>query len=60
MWDGKPFQPQPSDAPLTMPGDVNLATDARACEREEFDEHIKEKWQLIEVGPGRRQRCLPS
>ena len=50
MWDGQPFQPQPSDAPLTMPSDVHLATDTRAHEREEFDEHIKEKWQQIEVG----------
>jgi hypothetical protein len=50
MWAGKPFQVHPSELPLTAPSEVPLATDARAHEREEFDEHIKEKWQQIEVG----------
>jgi hypothetical protein len=33
-----------------MPEEPHLATDTRAHEREDFDSHIKEKWQLIEVG----------
>jgi hypothetical protein len=48
-WDGKFYQVHPSDAALTMPEEPQLATDARAMEREEFDSHIKEKWQQIEV-----------
>jgi hypothetical protein len=49
-WDGKFYQVHPSEAPLTMPEEPHLATDTRAHEREDFDSHIKEKWQLIEVG----------
>lgn len=56
-WDGKFYQVHPSEAPLTMPEEPHLATDARVHEREDFDSHLKDKWQQIEVSNSTWQ-CL--
>lgn len=49
MWNGLPFRPHESDAPLTAPTEFALATIARASERHAFDQHMEEKWRAIEV-----------
>jgi hypothetical protein len=38
-----------SDAPLTVPEDLQLATDSRAVERADFDAHMTAKMQQEEV-----------
>jgi hypothetical protein len=38
-----------SDAPLTVPVDPDLATEHRAVDRHEFDEHVSEKMRNEEV-----------
>lgn len=50
MWAGKPFTVHESDAPLTVPDDVHLATEDRAEDREEFDKAVAEKIKAQEVG----------
>jgi hypothetical protein len=50
MWRGQPFKAGPSDQPLTAPLPVKLATEGRACERQEFDRHMEEKMAAAEVG----------
>eukprot|EP00983_Pelagomonas_calceolata_P125113 1161182-Pelagomonas_calceolata.AAC.15 len=50
MWNGVPFRPRESEAPLTAPSEFALATIARASERQAFDQQIEEKWRAIEVG----------
>ncbi len=46
---GHPFKPAPSNAPLTIPQKVHLASDVRALERMEFDNAVALKQQLEEV-----------
>ncbi|KAF5835709.1 hypothetical protein DUNSADRAFT_6988 [Dunaliella salina] len=48
MWNGVPFRPRESEAPLTAPSEFALATIARASERQAFDQQIEEKWRAIE------------
>jgi hypothetical protein len=38
-----------SNAPLTVPVDPDLATEHRAVDRHEFDEHVNEKMREQEV-----------
>ena len=49
MWDGRPFEPRESGAPLTVPDDVELATEERAGERAEFDRGVAERMRAEEV-----------
>lgn len=49
MWRGIPYQLHPSDAPLTVPEPVHLATESRAAERCEFDAAIAEKQRAQEA-----------
>jgi hypothetical protein len=49
MWAGRPYQPAPSDHPLTQPEDPGLETEARAAERATFDAAMQEKLQKAEV-----------
>jgi hypothetical protein len=49
MWAGRPYQPAPSDHPLTQPEDPGLETEARATERAAFDAAVQEKLQKAEV-----------
>lgn len=49
MWQGMPFKPHESDAPLTAPSEPCLATIARANERHAFDQQVEERWKAIEV-----------
>jgi hypothetical protein len=51
MWAGKPFSVHESDAPLTVPDDVVLATEERAAPREEFDRTVADKMRAQEVRP---------
>jgi hypothetical protein len=46
---GGPFVVHESDAPLTVPVDPDLATEHRAVDRHEFDEHVSEKMRNEEV-----------
>jgi hypothetical protein len=46
---GGPFVVHESDAPLTVPEDLQLATDSRAVERADFDAHMAAKMQQEEV-----------
>ena len=39
-----------SEAPLTVPLDPHLTTEARAAERAAFDHVVEEKMRLMEVG----------
>jgi hypothetical protein len=50
MWAGKPFAVHESDAPLTVPDDVVLATEERAEDRGEFDRAVADKMRAEEVG----------
>lgn len=52
MWNGLPFRPRESDAPLTAPSQFKLATNARASERQAYDRTIEQKWKAIEVRQG--------
>lgn len=49
MWQGVPFKPKEAEANLTVPEPVQLATEARAQERQVFDALVQEKNALIEV-----------
>lgn len=46
---GGPFMVHESDAPLTVPLDPHLGTEARAAERHEFDAHVADKMLQAEV-----------
>jgi hypothetical protein len=46
---GGPFVVHESDAHLTVPEDLQLATDTRAFQRAEFDAHMAAKMQQEEV-----------
>ncbi|GBF89448.1 hypothetical protein Rsub_02020 [Raphidocelis subcapitata] len=48
LWSGKPFSVHPSEAPLTVPREPRLKTDARAGGREEFDRAVAGKAQQAE------------
>ncbi|KAI8468424.1 MAG: hypothetical protein J3K34DRAFT_11810 [Monoraphidium minutum] len=48
VWAGRPFAVHESDAPLTVPDDVALATEGRAGERGEFDCAVAEKMRAQE------------
>ncbi len=52
MWQGNPYVVHDSDAPLTVPEDPHLATEARAPVREEFDHAVAEKMAAQEVRTG--------
>ena len=49
MWRGVPYQLHPSDAPLTLPVDMHLATEHRAVDRSEFDRAVEDKARALEV-----------
>lgn len=49
MHTAGPFVVHESDAPLTVPVDPDLATEHRAVDRHEFDEHVTEKMREQEV-----------
>jgi hypothetical protein len=55
---GGPFVVHESDAPLTVPVDPDLATEHRAVDRQEFDEHVNEKMREQEVSVGDNQLCM--
>lgn len=54
-----PFVVHESDAALTVPEDLQLATDTRAAGRAEFDAHMAEKMQQEEVGAADGTPSLP-
>jgi len=54
-----PFVVHESDAALTVPEDLQLATDTRAAGRAEFDAHVAEKMQQEEVGVAGGTPSLP-
>jgi hypothetical protein len=49
MWAGRPYAPRESDAPLTVPDDVELATEARAADRDVFDAAVAASMAAQEV-----------
>ncbi|KAF6259590.1 hypothetical protein COO60DRAFT_996071 [Scenedesmus sp. NREL 46B-D3] len=51
---GGPYVVHESDAPLTVPVDPELATEHRAVDRHEFDEHVNERMREQEVERLRR------
>jgi hypothetical protein len=58
---GGPFVVHESDALLTVPVDPDLATEHRAVDRHEFDEHVSEKMRDQEVRTWRwRLSCMYS
>lgn len=46
----KPFEPEPSDRPLTVPDDFELPGDARSRRRAQFDARMAAKQKEQEVG----------
>lgn len=58
MWQGRPFKPKESGAPLTVPQEVPLATEARAGERAVFDAHVEERITREEVCTFRCCYCI--
>jgi hypothetical protein len=50
IWSGKPFVVHDSDAPLTVPAPIHLATEERAGSREEFDRTVAQRLQQQQVG----------
>ncbi|GBF91123.1 hypothetical protein Rsub_04792 [Raphidocelis subcapitata] len=55
--EGRPVEVRPSDAPLTVPVDPELATEARAVDRGEFDAGVAER-MVQEEDERRRQGDL--
>lgn len=57
MHTGAPFTVHESEAPLTVPDDLHLATEDRAVERNVFDAQVAEKIRQDEVCPPRPEQC---